>query len=650
MSFVINLVSTYYREIIATLLALLLIIACRARMVVYIPNSKVGVVERLWSRHGSVRSGFIALDGEAGYQPDILRGGIHFFAPYQYRVHKIPLVTIMQGEIGYVFARDGMSLRPGQTLASNLEALSFDDTRTFLLEGGQKGPQRQVLREGTYAMNLAQFIVLKSNGVCALSLDQSEQALFETMAQTLESRHGFRPVVIKDGEDSVGVVTVHDGPSLPGGEIIAPTVGDHPRDEAFHNSYQDADAFLRRGYRGRQYQVLTEGSYFINRLFATVEMIPKTIIPVGHAGVVVSYTGAKGVDLSSQSYRHGELVAVGERGVWAEPMLPGKYAFNTYAGSVQIVPTTNFILKWSPEVTAEHRFDVNLKEVSLITRDAFEPLLPLSVVVHIDYQKAPLVVQRFGDVKRLVEQTLDPMVSAYFKNTAQTKTLIELLQERSQIQEIAANDMRGRFADYSLELQEVLIGTPRSAEGDHGQIEEILRQLRDRQIAVEQVETFQLREKAATQERTLREAEARAAAQGDITRSMVAIEMRQNEGKAAVAFAGQDAERVAIAAGAESNRQKLEGQGLALRIAAVGAAEAQATRQKVEAFGGPQYQLTLQVVERLADAIKSGQIAVVPQVQVGGTDGKGSMIDALLGMALRNGGASLALPPDLPRR
>jgi len=265
-------------------------------------------------------------------------------------------------------------------------------------------------------------------------------------------------------------------------------------------------------------------------------------------------------------------------------------------------------------------------------------------VVHIDYQKAPLVVQRFGDVKRLVEQTLDPMVSAYFKNTAQTKTLIELLQERSKIQEIAAADMRERFLDYSLELQEVLIGTPRSAEGNQGQIEEILRQLRDRQIAVEQVETFQLREKAATQERTLREAEARAAAQGDITRSMVAIEVRQNEGKAAVAFAAQDAERIGIASGAESNRQKLEGQGAALRIAAIGAAEAQATRQKVEAFGGPQYQLTLQVVEKLADAIKSGHIAVVPQVQVGAVDGKGSMIDALLGLALKNGGNALALP------
>ena len=179
--------------------------------------------------------------------------------------------------------------------------------------------------------------------------------------------------------------------------------------------------------RGRQLQVLVEGTYYINRLFATVEMIHKTIIEVGNVGVVVSYTGETGADLSGAEYRHGELVSKGNRGVWSEPLLPGKYAFNTYAGKVSTVPTTNFILKWIRNEVGAHHFDENLTEVSLITKDAFEPSLPLSVVVHIDYQKAPLVIQRFGDIKRLVEQTLDPMVSAYFKNIGQTRTLIQLV-------------------------------------------------------------------------------------------------------------------------------------------------------------------------------------------------------------------------------
>ena len=147
-----------------------------------------------------------------------------------------------------------------------------------------------------------------------------------------------------------------------------------------------------------------EGTYYVNRLFATVEMIPKTIIEVGNVGVVVSYTGEMGADLSGKDYRHGELASKGNRGVWSEALLPGKYAFNTYAGKVISVPTTNFILKWIRGDVGAHKFDENLTEVSLITKDAFEPSLPLSVVVHIDYQKAPLVIQRFGDVKKLVEK------------------------------------------------------------------------------------------------------------------------------------------------------------------------------------------------------------------------------------------------------
>src|SRR6185312_15799019 len=194
----------------------------------------------------------------------------------------------------------------------------------------------------------------------------------------------------------------------------APTVGADPSSpETFHNNFQDPEAFLAAGgRRGRQLQVLVEGSYFINRLFATVEKVDKTVIEVGHVGVVVSYTGELGTDTSGDDYRHGELVARGTRGVWSDPLLPGKYAFNPYAGKILMVPTTNFILKWDTGSVGPHKLDENLSEVSLITKDAFEPILPLSVVVHIDYRKAPLVVQRFGDIKKLVEQTLDPMVSA----------------------------------------------------------------------------------------------------------------------------------------------------------------------------------------------------------------------------------------------
>ena len=204
------------------------------------------------------------------------------------------------------------------------------------------------------------------------------------------------------------------------------------------------------------------------------------------------------------------------------------------------MPTTNFILKWNKSETGSHRYDENLSEVLLITKDAFEPSLPLSVVVHIDYRKAPLVIQRFGDVKRLVEQTLDPMVSAYFKNIGQTRTLIQLIQDRSAIQQVSGEQMKAKFAQYNLELQEVLIGTP-TAGAPGSQIETILTQLRSRQIAEEQVETYTRQEKAAMKEKELREAESRAKQQTFITESELSISIQTNQGKAEYERSRQEA-------------------------------------------------------------------------------------------------------------
>jgi uncharacterized membrane protein YqiK len=631
------------------LFALMLLLAS----IRFIPNNRVGVIEKLFSGKGSVKQGFIALQQESGYQPNVLRGGLHFLFCLQYKVHILPLVTIPQGKIGYVFARDGQSLSATQTLASNQTAKTFEDVRLFLQSGGQKGPQRQLLREGTYAINLSQFVVLGEDRIYYLALDVAEKAMLQTMYEVIKQRQGFSPIVIKDADDLVGVVTVHDGASLPVGEIIAPILGNNPNEEAtYHNNFQDADKFLwAEGHRGRQLQVLVEGTYYINRLFATVDTIAKTTIDVGQVGVVISYTGDKGEDLSGTDYNHGEMVNKGLRGVWSEPLLPGKYAFNTYSGHMIMVPTTNIILKWISTEAGTHRLDENLSEVTLITKDAFEPSLPLSVVIHIDYRKAPLVVQRFGDIKRLVEQTLDPMVSAYFKNIGQSRTLIQLIQERSQIQLQASQEMKARFAHYNLELEEVLIGTPGTPAGRNDQqIEKILDQLRSRQMAEEQIETFNRQEKASVKERELREAESKARQQTLLTESEVSIAIQSNQGKADLARAEQQATQIKMLAEAEARKIALLAQGDAERIKAladaeaekaarVGVAQAMAIEEQVNAYGGPQFQLVQQVMERFASAIEISKVDVVPKIQLssgsGGEQGHGGgVLDSLLGVLL----------------
>ncbi len=629
-------------------LVLLIILVIASNCIVYIPNEKIGIVEKKWSGRGSVQGGFIALNGEAGFQPEVLRGGFHLFFPFQYSVHRHDLVTIQQGTLAYVFARDGLPMAPSQNLACNKAANDFTDVRAFLDNGGQKGLQRKIMREGTYAINLAQFVVLTEDRVYALSLPgdgniNGKGEVVGSLAAVLEdlsARGGFRPLVIR--EDKLAVITTHEGRSLPEGTIVAPIVAGEHRD------YQEPEAFIDHGgFKGRQLQVLVEGTYYLNARFATHEIVAKTIVPVGFVGVVVSYTGKEGNDITGESYRHGELVGDDEKGVQATPLLPGKYALNPYAKKVIEVPTTNFILKWQAGQVGSHELDRSLSEISLITKDAFEPDLPLSVVVNIDYKMAPLVIQRFGDIRRLVEQTLDPMVAAYFKNIGQGKTLIELLQERSDIQERAKDEMRRNFAGYNLTLNEVLIGTPRAKQGDT-QIETILRQLRERQVSREQLETYKTKEAAAVQERILREAEARASQQTSITQSELAVKIAENNGSAAVQKAIKSAEEARqMAAGSADAKRKLA-EAEAYQVAAIGQAQAKATEMNVAAYGGPELQFQQTVLMRFAEAIERGQVQLVPSIQVGGSgQGSGSAIDAFMAMAVKEM-AARQLEPGQP--
>ena len=632
----------------------------------FIPNDRVGVVEKLWSSSGSVPEGqILALNGEAGFQADLLRGGIHWgLWRWQYRIHKSPLVTIPQGKIGYVYARDGQPLTAGQTLGSVVDCNHFQDAQAFLNgddkteRRGQRGRQLAIVREGVYAINPALFVVITENAVFALmhTLSHQERQSIIAWQKELADVDGYNPVVIgrpmkaldplhpekHEHVDSIGIVTVHDGPSLAPGEIIAPVVGAEPGGSHYHNNFQTPQAFLDGGgRRGRQYVPLTDGTYFINRWFATIELIPKTVVPIGYVGVVVSYYGRTGRDLSGESFRHGERVAEGERGVWERPYGPGKYAFNTYAGSIVMVPTTNFVLHWITGKSETHRYDESLRSIDLVTRDAYEPSLPLSVVVHIDYQRAPNVIQRFGDVKKLITQTIDPLLSAFFRDIAHKKTMLELLHERDVIQNEARAELRRRFHEFDIECVDVLIGKPDPVEGDK-KIESLLEQLRLRQLSIEQLETYE-RQKAATEKlRTLNEVQAQADMQQHLTNARVKAQIAESEGEAdlararktaekqivmadaQLAQARRQAEQTLVLAEADAKQAQLHGQGEGQRILQAGLAEAAVLQRKVDSYGDPRLYSLSNLAGHLA---KSTQPLVPEQVFISGGAG-GSLGDS----------------------
>lgn len=629
----------------------------------YIPNDRIGIVEKLWSSKGSLTEGaVIALHGEAGYQADILRGGLHFgIWRWQYSVHKTRLITIKQGKIGYVFSRGGEQLMPSQTLAKVVDCNNFQDAACFLTQGGQKGRQRGILREGVYAINIALFNVITEDCVSTL---ESARGLQEWQEQ-LNELQGFSPLIISGNTDQIGIVTVHEGPTLPPGELIAPAVGTEKDDPHFHNNYQDIEAFLEAGgRRGLQYTPLIDGTYFINRWFATVKLIPKCVVPIGQVGVVVSYYGKKGSDTSGKEFRHGERVHEGEKGVWDNALGPGKYAFNTAAGEIVLVPTTNFVLHWITGRSETHHFDESLKSIELITADAYEPTLPLSVVVHIDYQKAPSVIQRFGDVKQLITQTLDPLLSAYFRDVCHRKSMLQLIHDRDEIQSEARVELRKKFSQFDIECVDVLIGRPESKQGDT-KIENLLEQLRMRQYAIEQVETFQKKQEAAVREKAMNEALAQAQLQAELTQSQVQIRISENVGDAELAKARKQAETTVVQAEAQAKQARLQGEGEAgrllvmaeaqakqaqligqgegqkaaligegegKRIAAIGQAEASVLQLKIDSYRDPR----LYAIAIVADHLRQSQQPLVPSQLINfGGEGAGqgqspNMLSALL--------------------
>jgi uncharacterized membrane protein YqiK len=286
------------------------------------------------------------------------------------------------------------------------------------------------------------------------------------------------------------------------------------------------------------------------------------------------------------------------------------------------------VLHWITGKTESHHYDESLKSIDLVTKDAYEPNLPLSVVVHIDYQKAPSVIQRFGDVKKLITQTLDPMLSAYFRDIAHKKTMLELLQQRDLIQNESREELRRKFRDFDIECVDVLIGKPETAEAG-GKIETLLEQLRIRQLSIEQIETYERQRAAAEKLRTLNDAQAIANMQTNLTNSSVQVQIAQNQGEADLARARKQAEQLVVTAQAESQQRVLAGRGEGSRVLQIGLSEAAVLLRKINSFGDPRLYALQQVSEQLSHA---SQPLVPERVFLSGAPGDGGSTSPSTGM------------------
>lgn len=569
---------------------------------VIIPEDKIGLVTKKFVLFGANKSlpdgKIIALNGEPGYQADPLAPGLYWgYWVWQYSIDQSPLTVIPKGKIGLLSAKDGAQLPTGSILARNIECDNYQDTRAFLLNGGQRGKQVGYLNNGVYRIN---------------------PYLFEIFLADITS--------IEDG--MVGVVTALDGTPLELASIAGSVIEGH-------NNFQDFDKFLSKGgQRGMQIQVIQAGSYSLNPWAVEVEKKEMTSIPIGHVGVVISYVGDEGEDTTGDGFKHGNIVKKGQKGVWASVLDPGKYAINPYTQKIEIVPTTNLVLNWATARNESHNLDQNLSTITVRSQDGFPFNLDVSQIIHVPSTEAPKVIARFGSMSNLVSQVLEPTIGNYFRNSAQDSDVISFLSTRQQRQTAAKEKISKVLEEYNVHAVDTLIG-------DIVPPAELMKTLTDRKIASEEEVTFDTQRKAQDKRKTLESAKALADMQGQMVQAQQSVEISEREAQAAVKKSEGEAKAIELKAGAnakakilnaeaEAQQIQLTGTAEATKIEAIGKATAEAYDLQVKAMGEANFG-QLKVVE----SIGVNNIKIIPEILItGGESGSNGPISGLLGMEL----------------
>lgn len=591
--------------------------------IIIIPEDKIGLVTKkfvLFGTNKELPAGrIIAVKGEAGFQAQSLAPGIYFwYWVWQYEIKQQSFTVIPEGKIGLLVAKDGAELETGFILARKVECDSYQDTAAFFNNGGRKGRQSAIITAGTYRINTFLFDIM-----------------------TYDMTHIT--------ENMVGVVTTMDGLPIDEGNIAG-------KQTKGHNNFQDCDAFLANGgNKGLQPEIILAGSYYLNPWFIQVEQIKMTEIPIGYVGVVISYVGQDGKDLSGSEFKHGNIVSKGEKGVWAEPLGPGKYPINTFIMRVESVPTTNLVLNWANARSESHQLDKNLSTITVRSKDGFPFNLDVSQIIHIPTTEAPKVIARFGSMMNLVGQVLEPTIGNYFRNSAQDSDVIAFLSSRKERQDAAKKRISEVLDQYNVNGVDTLIG-------DIVPPESLMKTLTDRKIAEEQNTTFETQKRAEVTRQALEKETAVADMQKEIVKADQGVLISERIADAAVKKATGEAQSVKISSNAEADRLKVianadaektkviasadaekikmlananaeqisvTGKAEAEKILAIGKSNAESYNLAVTAMGGDNFTRL-----KITEAIGKDKIKVIPDVLISGDGGPNGPISGLLGLKL----------------
>jgi uncharacterized membrane protein YqiK len=574
---------------------------------VEIGNGTVGLVEsidgnpivagRIFARvvpgHDAFQDGeaFLTAGGEKGPQIQILPPGKYRINLFLFTVRIVSAVEIPQGQIGLVTAQDGAPIASGRLLAKSVAGhANFEDGRGFLENGGQKGPQIDILLPGTYRINTELFTVVVTGAT-----------------------------MIEQGK--VGLVTALDGDPLPEQEFVAKSV-------TGHSDFQNAQAFLdQHGQRGPQLDVLRPGTYYINPLMFEVAADNVTVVERGQVAVVVSNVGEEPTEdmkkrlgksqagsLAGERAQEVYVVPKGYRGIQEEVAGPGRYYLNRRAFIPYVVDTTNITIDWDD--SQKTRFD----PLKVISKDGFTIGVSVKVVVRVRPDQAPYMVAKVGSVDNLIIHVVHPMIDSSFRNQASATSAMNFMQDRQDEQKKAEERTRNELEKYHVECVSVLICQIT--------LPQDLMDTQTKKIIAQQEQAQYIEQQKAEQSRIATEkTRAEADQQKVLVASEINVKVAEQNRLATIKSAEAEGEALRLRAEGEAKGITAKGEAEGNRVLAVGEATAKAFELQGKVIGSAGL-----TAIAIAERVKEGQIKVTPDflVQGGGLEGLTGLLSAFL--------------------
>ncbi len=572
----------------------------------------------------------LARNGEVGVQAKTLMPGLYWRMPIIWTFTKVPVVTVDNNSIGVVESIDGEPLPKGRVLADEVESNQFQDAEMFLANHGKKGPQVGILRPGTYRINTVLFKI-------------------------------SRAPAIKIAENTIGIAVSKDGIPLPSGYIVAPTAQSHDGVEADHKSYQNGQLFIdSRGYRGPQLNTLQPGIYYINPNLFDIKIESVAEVLPGYVAVIRSNVGLE-LERTTEGPRQttGEGKLCGPihedvekilitdkytRGIWREPIAPGKYNLNSIAFSPYQVPTSAVTIDWA----SEGRIGTEVKGIKpteakaagvlysfdplkVTSKDGFQLEVNVRMVIRIQPANAAYIIARFGSVANLIDQIVHPLIDSSFRNKAGEKKAIDFFQSRTDLQTEALAHAKERFSEYNVEAQNLLIAyidIPK----------DLLDTQTKKEIANQQQAQYDQEAMAQEKRIAVMEKASRADKQKDVIDAKLSIDINNDRAEAMVREA--DGKRRSVILEAQGTRESTILMAQGTKESTILVADGNSYKSKTEgdgvaaAYNAQKEALGQQnvAVIKLVQEIAAGKIQIVPQILVEGGDGSkgGNLFNAWL--------------------